>query len=101
MVKQVILSGCGIKFDAKALGKAHIDVPAVIASPPPGEGDSGEGMVQGGGGSDMQDVLAAIHDRLTTQPLWWILELLPMKFTWQEEDGRWKNEWGYALTSTV
>jgi len=40
-----------------------------------------------------RDVLAAIHNQLRAQPLWWILELIPMKLTWQEADGSWGNEW--------
>jgi len=82
MAKQVILSGCGIKFDAKALETAKIDVgPETLPQP--------------------EDVLAAIHDRLKTKPMWWILELMPMKFTWQEADGTWKSKWGYAFTNTT
>ena len=80
MVKQVILSECGIKFDATALEEAKIDIgPQTLPQP--------------------QDVLAAIHDQLNAKPLWWILELMPMKFTWQEPDGTWESKWGYVLTN--
>jgi len=40
------------------------------------------------------DILAYIHDKLKSQPWWWFLELMPMKFTWQEADGTWKSKWG-------
>jgi len=116
MVKQVILSRCGIKFDAKALEKAHIDAPtlvlassaqqtveqlwrrtpdaeAVTTSSPSGEGGSEEDMIQRQTSPPGRDVLAATHDQLGAHPLWWIAELMPMKFTWQEAGGRWRNEW--------
>jgi len=132
MVKQVVLSECGIKFDAEALREADIDVSTIVpagpsqqtmeqlwrrepdaeaatVSPPSGEGGSEEGMIQRGNGRGVesqtlpheQDVLADIHDQLKAQPLWWILELLPAKFRWQETDGTWRSKIGYALTNTT
>jgi len=132
MVKQVILSECGIRFDAAALRRAGIDDSAIVhaglvqptveqlwrresnvegatVSSPSGEGDSEEDMIRRGRGEDVesqilpqeQDTLADIHDQLKAQPLWWILELLPMKFAWQEADGTWKSKFGYALTNTT
>lgn len=129
MVKQVILSQCGIKFDATALRMADIDVSTIVlvgptqptveqvwrkkseaeagASLPTSPGSSGENgsveyMVRKGKEKDVeaqawpreQDVLADIHDPLKSQPMWWSLELMPMKFIWQEADGRWKSKWG-------
>ena len=129
MVKQVILSQCGIKFDAAALRRADIDVSTIVlvgptqptveqvwrrkseaeaeassqASPGSfGEDGSGEYMLQKGKDKDAetqawpreQDILADIHDQLKLQPLWWLLELIPMKFTWQEDDGTWRSKLG-------
>jgi hypothetical protein len=127
MVKQVVLSQCGIKFDDEALKLAHIDLPTVMLATPtkpdaeaeleieagpalptpltspnlPGEGGSGEHMISKGkdkGGEEQswsqQDVRADIHDQLKAQPMWWLLEALPIKSTWQDADGTWKSEWG-------
>ena len=133
MVKQVILSKCGIRFDSAALRRAGIDISTIvlagptqptveqlwrrresdvggaIISSPSGEGGSEEDMIRRGTGEDVesqilpqeQDALADIHDQLRAQPLWWILELMPMKFVWQEADGTWKSKLGYALTNTT
>ena len=136
MVKQVILSQCGIMFDAAALRRADIDVSTIIlAGPaqqtveqlwrrkseteavtlssgpltPSAEGDSGEDMIRKGKEKEAeaqvwpqeQDVLTDIHDQLKSQPMWWMLELMPMKFTWQEANGTWKSKWGYAPTNTI
>ena len=130
MVKQVILSQCGIKFDATALRRADIDVSTIsfassmqptaelawrkepeteAASPTspssPVEDGSVEYMIRRrkGKGAEAQnwpreqDVLADIHDELKIQRMWWFLELVPMKFTWQEADRTWKSKWGYVL----
>ena len=137
MVKQVILSQCGIRFDATALRRADIDVSTIVLggpaqqtveqiwrrkseidalaispvspSTPSGEGGSGEDMIQKGKGKDVlaqvwpqeQDVLTDTHDELKAQPMWWFLELMPMKFTWQEPDGTWKTKWGYVPTKAT
>jgi len=136
MVKQVILSQCGIRFDAAALRRADIDVSTIVLAAPaqqtveqlwrrkseaeavtissgslaPPEGDGGgEDMIRKGKGKDVEeqvwpqeeDVLTDTHDKLKSQPWWWFLELMPMKFTRQEADGKWKSKWGYALTNTA
>jgi len=136
MVKQVILSQCGIKFDTIALRRADIDVSTIFLTgpeqqtveqlwrrkseaeavtisstplTPSGEGDSGEDMIQKGKekGAEAQvwpqeqDVLTDTHDQLKSQQMWWALELMPMKFTWQEADGTWKSKWGYGLTNII
>ena len=132
MVKQVVLSQCGISFDMTALRRADIDISTIVIvaptqptveqvwrmkseadsglasplTPPtsPGEDGSGEYIRKGKDkGADTQtwprdqDVLADIHDELKAQRSWWILEILPMKSTWQEADGTWKSKLGYAF----
>ena len=128
MVKQVILSECGIKFDMVALRAADIDVSTIVlvgptqrtvdqlwrrksdaeavtaslALPTPSAEDgSEEDLIPKGKGKDVEeqvwpqeDVLADTHDKLKSQPWWWFLEIMPMKFTWQEADGTWKSKWG-------
>ena len=134
MVKQVILSQCGIRFDTAALRRADIHVSTIVhagpmrtaaeqilrseseagASSPTSPGSSGENgsrehMIQKGKERDVkmqawpreQDVLADIHDELKSKPMWWPLELMPMKFTWQEADGTWKSKWGYVVTTSA
>ncbi|KAF9644334.1 hypothetical protein BDM02DRAFT_3213730 [Thelephora ganbajun] len=113
MVKQVILSQCGIRFDAAALKRADIDVAtialagAVLPTSPSSSGGNGSGgyITRKGKERDVEeqnwpreeDVLADIHDELKIHPLWWILEIVPMKFKWQEADGTWKSEWSVNL----
>jgi len=116
MVKQVVLSQCGILFDHTALRKADIDISSVIItdqptvsdfwkkgsktpeSPPtePGHEDS-----DGHNGQDAaelwptdQDVLTDSHDLLRRGMAWWMLEMLPTKYAWQEANGKWDAKWG-------
>ena len=85
MVKQVELSQCGIKFDPVALEAVKMD-----ASSPTSPGSPGE-----------CDTSAGIHDQLKLQPMWWLLELLPMKYSWQTPNGKWEHEWGYVVTDSA
>lgn len=127
MVKQVILSQCGIKFDDAALRKARIDISAVVPivlaqmtpdntieaevgdvaetpvapqSPPNEEGDREDIPRRRRPIRDVtaqhwpreQDVVADIHDQLRLNPAWWLLEILPAIFAWQNPDGTWKRK---------
>jgi len=131
MVKQVVLSQCGIKFDETALRRADINISTIVLAGPAqptveqvwrrkseaeagvsspsspishGDDTSGDYIIQKGKDRDIeaqtwpqeQDILADIHDELKLQRMWWLLELMPMKFTWQEADGTWKSKWGYV-----
>ncbi|KAG8981418.1 hypothetical protein FRB90_007270 [Tulasnella sp. 427] len=37
------------------------------------------------------DVLSPVHDELKRMPLWWVLEVLPMIKSWQNENGEWQR----------
>ena len=115
MVKQVVQSQCGILFDQIALRKADIDISTIVFSDPhqPTVRDfwrkepqmvkspSPEPTQEGASGNDMaemwptdQDVLADSHDQLKTRKAWWMLETLPMKYAWQDAQGKWHAKWG-------
>lgn len=122
MVKQVVLARCGIRFDITALRNAGIDAstialitpagpivemesePETEFSPPtpPGGGGGGEYTIQRRRNkgikvqaqTQQEDASASIHDELRMHPIWWILEFLPIKFTWQGPDRRWRSRWG-------
>lgn len=115
MVKQVVQSQYGILFDQIALRKADIDISTIVFSDPhqPTVRDfwrkepqmvkspSPEPTQEGASGNDMaemwptdQDVLADSHDQLKTRKAWWMLETLPMKYAWQDAQGKWHAKWG-------
>lgn len=71
MVKQVVLSKCGIKFDEEALQRADINISKI----------------------PKQDVMANVYDQLKIKWIWWLSEFVPIRSTWQEPDGTWKSAW--------
>ena len=40
------------------------------------------------------DALQPTSDQLKAAWLWWILEVLPTDYTWQDEKGLWHRRWG-------
>jgi hypothetical protein len=114
MVKQVVLSQCGILFDHAALRRADIDISSIIVADPhqptvkdfwkPGprmrRSPSPVPIHEDADGDDEelwptdQDVLTDCHDQLKLTRAWWMLEMLPMKYAWQDAQGKWHAKWG-------
>lgn len=42
---------------------------------------------------DQADCVDPIHDELKLSPMWWLLEMLPMPYSWQDADGVWQKKW--------
>jgi hypothetical protein len=40
---------------------------------------------------ELHDILSPMHDELKSNPLWWLLELLPLQDTFQDEKGKWSK----------
>lgn len=67
MVREVVRCGFGIIFDASALSRAKINVE------PAAEREM-----------DFIDALEPLHDVLRTNVLWWLLEIFPFSYSWQD-----------------
>lgn len=83
MVRQVIDSQCGILFDEAAL--ARLSLP----SPYPSQPNSSEPL-------DTIDALQPLHDELVLTKIWWLLEIIPWRYSWQDADGTWHHSSGYV-----
>ena len=118
MVKQVVLSQCGILFDHAALRRADIDISTIVLTDPhqPTVGDlwkkgssisesptteSSREKADRQSDHDAaelwpadQDVVTDCHDELKLKKIWWMLEALPTKYAWQEANGKWDAKWG-------
>jgi len=81
MVREAAKSGC-IQFDPAALAHAQIE----LGDPTPAELEM-----------DDTDALQTIHDQLKLNPLWWLLEIIPLHYSWQDADGVWHREWNFHL----
>ncbi|RXW24075.1 hypothetical protein EST38_g1771 [Candolleomyces aberdarensis] len=83
MVRQAIITNSGILFDEVALERLNIDFG-------PERTNKGESL-------DAVDAVQPIHDQLKRMPLWWILEIMPMTYVWQDKDGAWHRTFRWHL----
>ncbi|KAK1221590.1 hypothetical protein PQX77_015603 [Marasmius sp. AFHP31] len=91
MVRQVMESQCGISFRSEALAKLSIVPP--VASPFTVSSDSStDGPNNPAYEQDQVDALMPMHDMLKLKGgniLWWILEIIPFHYSWQDGRGIW------------
>jgi len=80
MVCQIMQSDCGIQFKEDALQLAQISIADIRtgAEPTPDEADACQ----------------PLHDQLKANKLWWILEIIPMSYNWQDVGGVWHKDFG-------
>jgi len=111
MIDQVVKSQCGILFnpdalrreglDALTIAKAEITFKTVVNTTTQngnGIGYKTDVTFQSpfAAGTDV-DALMPIYDQLVINKAWWILEVLPMVYSYQDADGRWHREWKFNL----
>ena len=89
MIEQIVQSKTPIKFDDHAFAAWHIPTDILqdkhVAVP-----QGGVTVISDHNPQDARDAVQRITDELYKQPLWWILEILPLKYMYQLPDGRWK-----------
>lgn len=76
-----------------------------VASPVSDNGGDGSGVGVGtgtGGGAggtspapsqDSLDCMQPTHDQLVASPVWWLLEIIPLPFSWQDKKCVWHKKW--------
>ena len=90
MIEQIAKSNTQILFDYDAF--ARWDIPTSLAQDPP---DGGVNSASNGvdvAALDAQDAVQPITDqlwKLWKMPLWWILEIIPTSYTYQNAKGKW------------
>lgn len=102
MIEQVMESKCGIMFDSDALERIGFK-----ASPSPqtldATGATDSAVQESLNGVDQptfperSDAIAPLFDELKINKLWWILELLPFTYAWQDDKGLWHSKWSINL----
>ncbi|GAW01068.1 hypothetical protein LENED_002638 [Lentinula edodes] len=101
MVRQVMESQCGIKFNENALTQLEIRSEPMSVAPRPSTGDSSSAHSGNSQVSwkalDTLDSLQPLHDALVQNPAWWLLEILPMKARYQDADCRWHTTYAWNL----
>ncbi|KAJ8481473.1 hypothetical protein ONZ45_g15310 [Pleurotus djamor] len=104
MVREVMAAQCGVQFDQAALGRLNIPLafPVIPSTTLKlAKSDEGEGQLKlvpdqlnfsdanPALEMEQQDAVTQIHDQLKAQKLWWLLEIIPLHYSWQEMDGSW------------
>ncbi|KAF9262999.1 hypothetical protein L218DRAFT_959827 [Marasmius fiardii PR-910] len=98
MIRQVISAQCGVLFGEEALSRLPIDIPSLPLSMPSEskESDSVQGSIYDKDIAelDKQDAVMPLHDQLKFKGgniLWWILEIVPLHYSWQDSKGVWHS----------
>lgn len=84
MVQEIMSSKCGIVFDQNQL--ARWSIPVAAFAPAPVAETSRQPVVN-------QDAIQPLHDELKRQPLWWLLEIIPLHYTWQDAQNVWHRNY--------
>jgi hypothetical protein len=88
MIKQIVESNTQILFNYDAFARWNIPTSIGQYRPPQGGGNSTDkdGNVEA---LDAEDAVQPISDQLKKKPLWWILEILPTSYTYQNAHDKW------------
>ncbi|KAG6330897.1 hypothetical protein ID866_8191 [Astraeus odoratus] len=113
MVHEITASGCGILFkdnELKALGitpapiseqevgsASALDAPSVkngdIATIPHSDSSGGSQSSN----PEFENAIAPLFDDLQISKVWWLLEMIPLPWSWQDDNGTWHEKWSIHL----
>ncbi|KAG8746596.1 hypothetical protein FRC10_004448 [Ceratobasidium sp. 414] len=100
MVRQIILSQCGIQFNQNALKEMDIPLPTLSFGRSNLDAvfhyEPDAAAVREAKEREQQDALAPMHDALKN-PLWWPLEFFPIVHSYQDENGKWHRSYRWNL----
>ncbi|KAK7037246.1 hypothetical protein VNI00_011237 [Paramarasmius palmivorus] len=99
MIRQVVDSQCGVQFNSTAMAEFAlpiVTIPTVQDPQKPGlvQTRLDDGLDDNERRLDKEDSSMPLDDELKKNPLWWILEIIPFTYYWQDKDGRWHKTWG-------
>jgi hypothetical protein len=120
MIRECFKSKTGIMFDSDKLRAIGLDpgrlYPDVLPRPPPlpvngrmilanspgpMSAQSLDGDVVMEELEELEDALTPIFDQLEIKKFWWLLEYLPAKQAWQDNNGRWQSAYRFVIIQTV
>ncbi|QRV86492.1 choline transport protein [Ceratobasidium sp. AG-Ba] len=100
MIRQIILSQCGIQFNQAALKDMDIPLPTLTFGRTDPNAiysyDPDAAVVKEAREREQFDALAPVHDALKS-PLWWPLEFSPLIHSYQDEKGKWHRSFRWNL----
>ena len=92
MIEQIVRSGAQIIFDPSSFARWNIPTDILQAKPAAGP-QEGATVISDRNPQDARDAVQKLTDELYKQPLWWILEFLPLSYTYQTPQGKWRTTW--------
>jgi hypothetical protein len=92
MIEQILCSKTPINFNHKAFAQWHIPTNIGYDEPVAGP-QGGVTVISDHNSQDAQDAVQKLTDELYKQPLWWIPEILPLKYMYQTQEDGWKATW--------
>ncbi|CAE6361859.1 unnamed protein product [Rhizoctonia solani] len=100
MVRQIILSQCGIQFNNEALRDMKIPLPTLSfgkVNPTAHYSSAADAkVIEEAQDQERRDALAPLHDALRN-PFWWPLEFFPLVHSYQDEKGDWHRSFSWNL----
>ena len=98
MIQEIILAGCPILFTHAGFERwhiPHITEKSNCSSPPSGQGAPENEERPGGDNAtgDAKDAVLEITDKLKNSSSWWIFEILPVSYAYQNAKGKWATTW--------
>ena len=88
MIEQIVQSNPHILFDYNAFSQWNIPT-SIGQDPQPNGGGNSTGNNANVEALDAQDAVQPITDPLWKMPVWWILEIFPTSYTYQNAQDRW------------
>lgn len=96
MIEQIVQSNVQILFDYDEF--TRWDIPTSIGQdPPPQRGGKFTEDDADVAALDALDADLPIFDHLRTRPLWWIFEIIPLLYTYQNAEGKWITTFRYFI----
>jgi hypothetical protein len=103
MMQEIVRADCGILFDFDAFAQWGIPIDIgrnLNPSTPNHAGGNGSGT--GGPATEISqadglDVVQPMHDQLVAVPAWWLLEIIPTSYTYQNAENKWVTQWSIHL----
>lgn len=101
MLQEIVQAECGIQFDYDAFAQWGIPItigrdncpPTSLATNQASGSGTGTGEPVTENQADALDIVQPTHDQLKAVPAWWLLEIIPTSYTYQNMKNKWVTKW--------
>ncbi|KAH9979975.1 hypothetical protein BGW80DRAFT_1514339 [Lactifluus volemus] len=99
MVREILEAGSHIRFDEATVAMWNIPIALIEETPVVREVNASVPRPSSPTESslDAEDAVQKMGNSFKKNPLWWILEIIPTYYEWQNETGKWVGNWRFHL----